>query len=177
MFNMAATFLTLMVLVTNLCIMTAAGVTENAIAGNFSRLVHPGADGRLVYTPPDEKGNTVPDFSFAGYGGGGVRLPKVPVKVVVKSGGGNDAGRIQEAIDRVSAMSQDKNGFRGAVLIMRGRYELDKPLRVTTSGVVLRGEGQGENGTVLFGKGSFKGKTGTPIQNIGLVEFAGASGA
>jgi len=142
---------------------------------HFSRLVYPGKEGRLVYTP-DEKGNTIPDFSYAGYCGGGVRLPKLPVKAMVKPGGGNDAGRIQEAIDRVSALAPDKKGFRGAVLIKRGRYELDKPLRIAASGVVLRGEGQGEDGTVLFGKGAFKGLSFQELQRTQLIVIRGPEG-
>ena len=39
-----------------------------------SRWVQPGANGTLVYRA-DERGNTIPDFSRAGYRGGGVRLP------------------------------------------------------------------------------------------------------
>ena len=35
--------------------------------------IHPGADGRLVYVP-DEQGNTILDWSHAGYGGGGVPI-------------------------------------------------------------------------------------------------------
>ena len=143
---------------------------------NFSKLVHPGTDGRLAYTP-DSRGNIAPDFSFAGYMGGGVKLPNVPVKAEVKPGGGNDAARIQAAIDRVSALAPDRNGFRGAVLIRKGRYDLDKPLRITASGVTLRGEGQGENGTILFGRGLFKGAPNGALRDTSLVVFAGASGA
>ncbi|MFC1607751.1 hypothetical protein ACFL47_07245 [Candidatus Latescibacterota bacterium] len=118
-------------------------------------LVFPGDDGRLKYSP-DEFGNSVPDFSHAGYMGGGVRIPDVPVKATVKPGGDNDSGRIQAAIDKVSNMPADKNGFRGAVLIKRGRYTLDEPIRITTGGVILRGEGQDANGSVLFGRGVIK---------------------
>ena len=39
-----------------------------------TRLVYPGIDGKLVYVP-DEQGNIIPDYSHAGYGGGGVALP------------------------------------------------------------------------------------------------------
>ena len=49
---------------------------------NFSRLVYPNKDGKLVYTP-DEKGNVIPDFSHYGYTGGGVALPDVPVVMTV----------------------------------------------------------------------------------------------
>ena len=43
---------------------------DTKISSNYSKLVYPGSDGRLVYTP-DEKGNIIPDFSHAGYRGGG----------------------------------------------------------------------------------------------------------
>ena len=46
---------------------------------NYSRLVYPGKDGRLAYTP-DERGNRIPDFSLCGYRGGGEPLPDVPVR-------------------------------------------------------------------------------------------------
>ena len=42
--------------------------------------VSAGADGRLRYSS-DAQGNRVVDFSHAGYGGGGVRLPDVPADV------------------------------------------------------------------------------------------------
>jgi len=125
------------------------------ISKNYSKLVYPGEDGRLIYMP-DEKGNIIPDFSYAGYMGGGVKLPDVPVRVTVKPGKGNDVLRIQAAIDRVSKMPLDRNGFRGAVLLKRGRYELTEPIKISASGIVLRGEGQDENGTVLFGSGIIK---------------------
>ena len=134
----------------------SARAAGGSFAPNYSRLVHPGPDGRLTYAP-DERGNIIPDFSHAGYKGGGVRLPNVKVRAVVKPGGGNDSGRIQAAIKRVSSLPPDKNGFRGAVLLKRGRYELDKPLQITAGGVILRGEGRGDDGTFLFGRGAITG--------------------
>ena len=41
--------------------------------------VYPGPAGRLVYVP-DEQGNIIPDASHAGYRGGGVAIPTVPVR-------------------------------------------------------------------------------------------------
>jgi hypothetical protein len=149
---------------------------DNSFPANYSKIVRPGADGRLVNTP-DSQGNTVPDFSYAGYGGGGVRLPKVQVKAIVKPGEGKDTDRIQEAIDKVSALKPDNCGFRGAVLIKKGNYVLEKPLRISAGGVVIRGEGQDENGTVLFAKGLFKDKSYNDLTNTNLIEFSGASGA
>ena len=56
--------------------------------------------------------------------------------------------RIQAAIDKVAAMKPGSNGFRGAVLLTKGTYYINGGLHLT-SGVVLRGEGDGESGTVL----------------------------
>jgi hypothetical protein len=70
---------------------------------------------------PDENGNAIPDFSNCGYMGGGVKLPDVPVRATVSPGQCDSAESIQAAIDKVSAMSPDKNGFLGAVLIRKGR--------------------------------------------------------
>lgn len=116
---------------------------------NYSKIVYPGKNGRLIYVP-DEKGNTIPDFSNCGYMGGGVKLPTLPVRAVVAAPKEGDAGKsIQAAIDKVSKRPPDKRGFRGAVLLKKGVYKINEPLRINTGGVVLRGEGQDENGTVL----------------------------
>ncbi len=81
-------------------------------------------------------------------------LPDVPARVVVGPGGGRDGVRIQAAIDLVSSMTPDANGFRGAVLLERGRYTIDADLRIAASGVVLRGTGTGEDGSVLVAAGT-----------------------
>ena len=94
--------------------------------------------------------NTIPDFSYAGYMGGGVSLPSnIPVEAVVNPAAGDDSPRIQAAIDMVSALDLDDNRFRGVVLVKAGHYSLDAPLTIRKSGVILVGEGQGLNGTVL----------------------------
>jgi hypothetical protein len=128
--------------------------SPNTDAGT-SRILYPGSDGRLVYVA-DEKGNRIPDFSHAGYGGGGVELPQVSVVETVSPGDGDDGGRIQAAIDRVSQRSLDGNGLRGAVLLKRGRYQIAGTLSIRTGGVVLRGEGQGDDGTILEATGTDK---------------------
>lgn len=135
-----------------------------------SMLVYPGTDGKLVYTPHANIGETnnvniIPDFSYAGYMDGGVKVPvgEVPVKVTLNpTVTGEDRTRIQAAIDQVCAMTPDVNGFRGAVLLKKGTYRLNDgtipnltdgygtALRIWASGVVLRGEGQGIDGTILY---------------------------
>jgi hypothetical protein len=139
----------------------------------FTSLVYPGMEGKLVYTP-DSLGNKIPDFSNAGFKGGGVAIPYVPNKVTVWPVVGDCSVVIQAAIDKVSAMPLDAQGFRGAVLIKQGTYPLDKPLVIKASGVVLRGEGTTEIGTILFGRTV----TPRPAGNAGssLINLAGEKG-
>ena len=115
--------------------------------------VHPGEDGRLIYTA-DEQGNTIPDFSHAGYGGGGVPIPSVPVKETIWPVAGDNTAALQAAIDRVSALPPDQSGFRGALVLKAGYYRLATPVSIKASGVVLRGEGEGDTGTILIGTGT-----------------------
>lgn len=121
---------------------------------NSSQLIYLD-QGELTYVPFAMSGqsnevNTIPDFSYAGYMGGGVSLPtNISVEATVTPADGDDAQRIQAAIDLVAALEPDQYGFRGVVLIKAGHYSLKNSLLVRASGVVLRGEGQGLNGTVL----------------------------
>ncbi|PTY07489.1 pectate lyase [Opitutaceae bacterium EW11] len=112
-----------------------------------------GKDGKLAYVA-DAKGNRVPDFSSAGYGGGGVRLPEAAAVVVVSPVDGEDGGRIQAAIDYVSGLAPGPDGLRGAVVLAKGRYEIAGQLRISVGGVVLRGSGSGSDGTVLVATGT-----------------------
>jgi hypothetical protein len=98
--------------------------------------------GRLVYRALP-KGDHIMDFSYAGYGGGGVAIPDVPVKITVNPGG-DDARQIQAAIDQVSQLNL-VDGHRGTVLLSSGTFNCDQPLTVKASGIVLRGS----DGTVL----------------------------
>jgi len=139
----------------------------------YTSMVYPGIDGKLVYAA-DSLGNKIPDFSNAGYKGGGAAIPYVPNKVTVWPVVGDCSVVIQAAIDKVSAMPLDAQGFRGAVLIKQGTYPLDKPLVIKASGVVLRGEGMTEIGTILFGRTV----TPRPAGNAGssLINLAGEKG-
>ena len=111
-----------------------------------------GADGRLVYTT-DTLGNRVVDFSHAGYAGGGTPLPDVPARVRVAPDGTHDREQVQAALDLVAALPLDSHGFRGAVQLEPGRFVIDDVLHLADSGVVLRGSGDGEDGTVLVAAG------------------------
>jgi len=128
------------------------GNTQAMRAAN-SAWVHYDSKHQLVYRTT-ERGDRIMDFSSAGYMGGGVALPTVPVKVTVAPPGlEDDSPAIQEAIDAVSKL-EPTNGFRGAVLLKPGTYNCSRPLEIKTSGVVLRGSGSESNGTVLVMSGN-----------------------
>lgn len=108
--------------------------------------------GQLTYLV-DERGDRVPDFSAAGFSGGGIPLPVVAAQVRVAPAPGDDGPRLQAAIDFVSGLAPDAAGFRGAVQLAAGRYEIEGQLKIRASGVVLRGMGPGESGSVLMAMG------------------------
>src|SRR5258707_4809109 len=72
------------------------------------RFVSQGANNKLVYDT-DARGNRIPDFSHAGYQGGGVAIPDAPVRVVVAPAKGeqDNTARIQAAIDYVAWLTAD----------------------------------------------------------------------
>lgn len=105
------------------------------------------AKGKLVYDTTAH-GDKIMDFSYAGYKGGGVKIPEVPVKISLQPVAGDNSTAIQAAIDQVAALPL-VNGWRGAVLLAPGTYNCDKTITIQTSGVVLTGSGHKENGTLL----------------------------
>jgi hypothetical protein len=110
--------------------------------------VYFGPGHRLQYRA-DERGNRIMDFSNAGYGGGGVKLPDAPtVKTIAPIDGDNTAG-IQAALDEVAGRPAGGSGLRGAVVLKAGTYEVAGTLNIGASGVVLRGSGSGESGSII----------------------------
>lgn len=98
----------------------------------------------------ENKVNIIPDFSYAGYKGGGVKLPFVSTLIELESIDGDNYQQIQNAIQTLEKLPL-KNGFRGAILLKKGIYKISNTLKINKSGIVIRGEGQGENGTILIG--------------------------
>src|SRR5690348_12355466 len=95
-------------------------------ATNLSVWVYPGTSGRLI-SQPTSVGDRILDFSGIGYGGGKVPLPStniVPVKIVVQPVVGDNVSNIQAAINYVSGLPIDTNGFRGAVYLSNGVYNV-----------------------------------------------------
>jgi hypothetical protein len=119
-----------------------AGTKLIATEPGKSEWVRQGADGKLIYKAT-LAGDRILDFSFAGYMGGGVRIPTVATRRTVKpSGGEDDTAAIQKAIDEVGALNPE-NGFRGAVVLAPGIFTCLDSIRLSVSGVVLRGSESG----------------------------------
>jgi hypothetical protein len=110
-------------------------------SGSKSAWVYVDSSGNLAYKRT-AKGDQIMDFSTAGYGGGGVKIPDVPTRVTVhpSATGGDDTAAIQAAIDEVATRPL-ANGTRGAVLLDQGTFHVAGTLHITSSGVVLRGRG------------------------------------
>ncbi|WP_258105749.1 DUF6298 domain-containing protein [Marinoscillum sp. MHG1-6] len=113
--------------------------------------VSPSKDG-LSYLK-DELGNQVPDYSYAGYKASDEEIPTVEIEVFIDHKEGDQTSRIQKAIDYVSNLPMDANGYRGAVLLGPGDYRIDGGLEIRASGVVIRGSGNETGKTTLLGTG------------------------
>lgn len=144
-------------------------------AQRYSSWVYPGNDGKLVYKAADGKGNKIVDFSYAGYRGGGVALPKITGPVVnVAPVAGDDTANIQAAIDQVAAMPIDPaTGYRGVVQLSEDTYQVKggeagvrdgRHLFIEDSGIILRGMGKNEvGGTTIKATGNIGGENHPPI--------------
>ncbi|MEZ4825447.1 MAG: T9SS type A sorting domain-containing protein [Bacteroidia bacterium] len=131
------------------------------------------SNGALSYVR-DTSGNVIPDFSYAGYMGGGVPIPDILTKLSISAIAGDNTAHIQAIIDQAAQLPADSLGFRGAIYLAPGRYEIHGTLYFNQSGVVLRGAGDGEDTllhTVLVGIGN------TPNQRSLLVMGGGSATA
>lgn len=117
-----------------------------------SRFLTVNKDGSITYHP-DEKGNTIPDFSLVGYHHGLKPIPELKVVKTVAPVKGDAGKLLQAAIDEVSALPPGADGFRGAILLKKGDYPIAGTLYVKAGGIVLRGEGNGPQGTRLIATG------------------------
>jgi hypothetical protein len=114
----------------SLLLLAAAGLC----AQGRSEWAWVGTDHRLHYQT-DDHGNRIMDFSSAGYQGGGVGLPSVPMAKRLTPAAGDNTAQIQAALDQA----------QGAVVLGPGEYQVGGTLTIARGGVVLRGE----KGTVV----------------------------
>lgn len=112
-------------------------------------------EGNLVY-PSDRDMNRIPDFGQVGYQWGKSPIPWVPTKLLIHPVEGDNTIHIQQAIDRLATFARDSSGYRGAVQLAPGIYEVHGVLRLNNSGIVLRGSGDGTDpreNSILLAKG------------------------
>ncbi len=132
-----------------------------------------GDDGFLAYAS-DAQHNRVPDFGFAGYHFGEQEPPVVPEVARVAPGDGDDTARVQAALDALAARPPDGKGYRGALVLDAGAYQISGTLHVRRSGMVLRGAGAGGDpavDTILYATGD------SPHQRSVVVLGAGGNGS
>lgn len=131
-------------------------------------------DGNLQYKA-DAQGNTLPDFSNVGYHSGEKALPNVPVvKTISPAEEGSSEQIIQDAVNEVAAREADANGYRGAILLKKGKYIVPGTIKITKSGIVLRGEGNTANGTCIIAAGKGQ-RTTVQVAGSGSLQEVAAS--
>ena len=121
-------------------------LTSAAVAQQPSFPLNP--TGRELVYYYDARGNRILDFSHCGYRNSDVPIPNANIAIRVPLVEGDNSERIQRAVDYVATLPQSADGLRGAVLLEQGTYTIDKPIRITASGIVLRGSGT-ESTTLL----------------------------
>ena len=147
-------------LLTRLAIVSLALMSVVSVMAHFKTTpnspVHITESGKFVYKAYPN-GDRIPDFSFCGYQQSEAPIPYVGAKVYVPVVKGDATETIQKALDYVASLPLDEKGFRGAVLLAPGVFEVHGKLLMRSSGVVLRGSGsQPETGTVLRAMGPMK---------------------
>ena len=127
---------------TRLLMALAAAIAAPARAEVTSSWVFRGDDGLLQYRL-QPNGDRIPDFSAVGFGAGWRDLPATPpVIVTVPAAPGDATARIQEAIDAVAVQPIGPDGFRGTVQLGPGDHQIAGQVRISSSGIVLRGSGR-----------------------------------
>lgn len=90
------------------------------------------------------------NYSYCGYLASEDTIPTALVVVNVPVSGNDQTAEIQQALDKVAQMPL-KEGLRGAVQLHAGTYTLSGRLRISASGVVLRGAGADKTRLLMQG--------------------------
>jgi hypothetical protein len=97
-------------------------------------------NGRLTY-PADAEGNSIPDFSNAGYAGANKPLPNV-TRVVGSIPLGSSVATINEIIANANVSIDNP----GVLTLAAGVYSVNDTIIIRKPGLVLRGVGDGRSG-------------------------------
>lgn len=109
--------------------------------------------GGILFYEPDSLGNRIPNFSYCGYKASEEAIPTVDAKLFVAWQDGDATALLQNAIDYVGSLPLAGNGFRGAILLDKGSFNVSGQLIIRQSGIVIRGSGIGTNGTNIIATG------------------------
>ena len=119
-----------------------------------SSIVYFDANGKLGYASDAEQ-NRVIDFSAAGYKNSNEQIPNINnIIATILPSTGDRTTEINAAIQSALTIAPNANGFRGVILLKAGNYEIQGTLKMNVSGLVLRGEGSGLDGTVITATGN-----------------------
>lgn len=136
------------ILFTIACFLCSTAFSQQAYTSKYVVITD---QGKINYVP-DPLGNTIPDFSNVGSFQGRRIMPDIKVVKTITATGDNSEAVIQKAIDDLSEMHLDKNGFRGTLLLKAGTYKVPGTIKITAGGIVIRGEGNATK-IIATGKG------------------------
>ncbi|MBZ4190625.1 hypothetical protein [Niabella beijingensis] len=146
-----------------LMLLTGTAAAQKRAGGKAqqSQWIHINTSGQLEYkTTP--RGDRIMDFSYAGYKGGGVRLPEVREVITLYPVAGDNAPNIQKAIDSAATLPL-ADGFRGAVVLASGSFPCEQTITLRSSGIVLRGSGPASK-IIMTGKPHVAIRVEAPVQ-------------
>lgn len=108
--------------------------------GNYDDLLAPHIDGRLEYHAFSSKGDTLFDASMVGFRNGMdlTGFCEWSVKQTL-SPSTHDTIAIQAAVDEISLLPLNTNGFRGSLFLQSGLYRITNTITIAASGVVIEG--------------------------------------
>ena len=88
---------------------------------------------QLAFAEEESQISMIPDFSYCGYQASEIGIPDVPVRLILPLIDGDATALVQSAIDHISALPVDENGFRGAIMLQKGTYSLSGRLNISAS--------------------------------------------
>jgi len=133
-----------------LILFTLFSAPNNASSQNWqSKLISIDNNGQLIYHKHNN-GAVIPDFSHVGYESGKAVIPEIKVVESIEPIAGDNLENIQKAINKVCKKKLNKQGYRGALLLKKGIYHVNGTIVVPASGVVIKGEGNSLDKTVII---------------------------
>ena len=153
-------------------------LTTNAVGRQLPAIVV--TEKGLTYNAAPN-GDRVPDFSYCGYQAGAQSPPQVETRITIAPSGTDDTQQIQAAIDHLAASSIDKRGWRGAVQLAPGQFQVSGSLHLHGEHIVLRGSGsqvttiiatgRSRRTLIVVGAKTIPNNTGKSLATSRIVEF------